>query len=589
MYAVERSGMLYKIDFVNRGSWKRVGKQEFKKTKFMAKVRDKLYILETNGTLLAVNPNTGTKKVVAKYEEFTTVEHMVSCAGNIFVIDDKGTMQMIKISDQLEDGLSDDDEEENSESSESEEEYVPKVKRSALMRRSNSNKPKYEPTVSGIKHDEDSENEEKLSPHTNGKKYKARKLTKLENYVKPKVKASQSVAESFCDTEVIIGSSHVFCHSSVLSRMSKVFRQSLVGLRPSDCKATKEFLKLELNEKPEIMLNILRYLYTTHIEVTDENVKDILEIAAKYEINDLCKQCLKHMDSTVDASSQWDIIRLAKSKSLETVRNKFTKLILQDFMENVKNSSFKKESFENIKELINSDELAVVSEEFVYNAAMDWIKYDLENRKKHLDDILRCIRFPLIKQEQLATLDQSVAESSSIFTGLLLDAFKHHSDPQNSEIKCGSRIHKLQNQYSGPGCSLSENVMREVERLGGRPRLRITRVYKTCTMVMPIPFGIQYFVDILFPKDRAFCNEKLKLSNITFTGELEIPENLKSDKFLKENADAILIGKASPDTYLAALMMDAKQTDFKVYFVGSMKHEPIALSSFLAGCTVQVI
>lgn len=122
----------------------------------------------------------------------------------------------------------------------------------------------------------------------------------------------------------------------------------------------------------------------------------------------------------------------------------------------------------------------------------------------------------VIRQEKLATLDQNIGESSSIFTGLLLEAFKHHSDPHNSETKCGSRMHKL--KYLTMERTRIHSFRKSYAGSGrGRPRLRISTTYKTCSMVMPIPFGIQYFVDILFP--RSFVNENLNLSNFTFNGE----------------------------------------------------------------------
>ena len=43
-----------------------------------------------------------------------------------------------------------------------------------------------------------------------------------------------------------------------------------------------------------------------------------------------------------------------------------------------------------------SDELNVSSEEEVYKASMEWINYDLANRKHLLPKVLQNVRFPLM-------------------------------------------------------------------------------------------------------------------------------------------------------------------------------------------------
>uniref|UniRef100_A0A1A9WWN1 BTB domain-containing protein n=1 Tax=Glossina brevipalpis TaxID=37001 RepID=A0A1A9WWN1_9MUSC len=49
-----------------------------------------------------------------------------------------------------------------------------------------------------------------------------------------------------------------------------------------------------------------------------------------------------------------------------------------------------------IQELISDDQLSVKCEDNVYKAAINWLKYDIEERKVHLPELLNHIRLPLI-------------------------------------------------------------------------------------------------------------------------------------------------------------------------------------------------
>ncbi len=54
-------------------------------------------------------------------------------------------------------------------------------------------------------------------------------------------------------------------------------------------------------------------------------------------------------------------------------------------------------------EIISSDELNVKSEEMVYKAVMNWIKYDLNERKQYLGQLMSNIRLPLLDVKYLVT------------------------------------------------------------------------------------------------------------------------------------------------------------------------------------------
>ena len=54
-----------------------------------------------------------------------------------------------------------------------------------------------------------------------------------------------------------------------------------------------------------------------------------------------------------------------------------------------------------IIDMLVDDGLQVPSEHVVYDAGMAWIKYDIEERKESLNDILETIRLPLLSVDFL--------------------------------------------------------------------------------------------------------------------------------------------------------------------------------------------
>ena len=53
--------------------------------------------------------------------------------------------------------------------------------------------------------------------------------------------------------------------------------------------------------------------------------------------------------------------------------------------------------FQVLKELIQNDFLKVSSEERVFEAVVNWLRYDYEERQRYVPELLKYIRFPLMK------------------------------------------------------------------------------------------------------------------------------------------------------------------------------------------------
>lgn len=55
-------------------------------------------------------------------------------------------------------------------------------------------------------------------------------------------------------------------------------------------------------------------------------------------------------------------------------------------------------TFDKLIEVIDDDQLEVAQEEVVYEACLEWMHFDLENRRSSLYEVMCCVRFANISR-----------------------------------------------------------------------------------------------------------------------------------------------------------------------------------------------
>src|SRR5690606_11217488 len=113
--------------------------------------------------------------------------------------------------------------------------------------------------------------------------------------------------------------------------------------------------------------------------------------------------------------------------------------------------------------------------------------------------------------------------------------------------------------------SLSEAVLKQIERLGGK-KVQDAQRRKYKTLPYYIPASIQEFIDHTYPEGLEFASEQYDIDGIVFSQEFQIKEEMEY-KFLIETEDAILIGDGA--VMIAARMKDPNQdmSDFNIYIL----------------------
>ncbi|XP_047132004.1 kelch-like protein 12 isoform X2 [Hydra vulgaris] len=169
------------------------------------------------------------------------------------------------------------------------------------------------------------------------------------------------------------------------------------------------------------MESILSYIYCGSIEISEENVQDILEASALMLLESLKERCGKFLRDRIDEENCLRIFSLSKQFSLSTLQTKTFELITSHFSELCSHPDFQLLDASALIDILSCEEISVPNEDTIFNAALTWFNYDSHQRSDDFKNILKVIHLPFVSIELLKKCKESVSvDNSNIFS--LLDS-----------------------------------------------------------------------------------------------------------------------------------------------------------------------
>lgn len=228
----------------------------------------------------------------------------------------------------------------------------------------------------------------------------------------------------FTDVVISVQGREFPCHRAVLSACSSYFRAMFCN----DHRESREML-VEINGiLAEAMDSFLNYVYTGRAKITTENVQFLFETASLFQITTLRDACAKFLEDQLDPCNCLGIQRFAEAHSLKQLASRCHSYALANFSEVALHEEFLDLRKEELEEYINSDELSVCKEEFVFEAVMRWVYYSVEARKPILKALLHHVRLPLLHPSyfvQTVEGDQLIQTAPECYH-LLHEARRYH-------------------------------------------------------------------------------------------------------------------------------------------------------------------
>uniref|UniRef100_A0A3Q3W288 BTB domain-containing protein n=1 Tax=Mola mola TaxID=94237 RepID=A0A3Q3W288_MOLML len=199
----------------------------------------------------------------------------------------------------------------------------------------------------------------------------------------------------FVDCTLRVGDRSFPCHRLIMAACSPYFREIFFTEDGKEAENTKEVVLEDVN--PSILDMIIQYLYSANIDLTDDNVQDIIAVANRFQIPSVFTVCVNYLQKKLSLSNCMAIFRMGLVLNCPRLAVAARNYIADRFELLYKDEEFLKLAAHELFAIIGGDSLNVEKEELVFEAVMAWVRHD-KDRTKVLKDAFNCIRFRLLPE-----------------------------------------------------------------------------------------------------------------------------------------------------------------------------------------------
>ncbi|XP_029007710.1 kelch repeat and BTB domain-containing protein 12 [Betta splendens] len=191
------------------------------------------------------------------------------------------------------------------------------------------------------------------------------------------------------------------CHRVVLCAFSPYFRVMFTcGLR--ECSSREVVLR---DTPAESLALLLHYMYCSDLPLTNSNVQGVSIAAFLLQMDDVFARCQLHMTDNMDASNCLGVYYFARDLGAEELADHAQRFLRQHFVQVCESEEVLELEAHQLGSLLSSDDLNVSREETILDVVLRWVKHraltEGETRDRHLPELLRKVRLPLISADYL--------------------------------------------------------------------------------------------------------------------------------------------------------------------------------------------
>ncbi|XP_071952020.1 actin-binding protein IPP-like [Antedon mediterranea] len=203
--------------------------------------------------------------------------------------------------------------------------------------------------------------------------------------------------KTFCDATIIVGSQIFTAHCVVLSACSQYFKVMFCGGLLESLSKQVELHGVEA----AVFDKLLEFIYTGEIDITSENVQDLLSAADMLQIPEIIQACCNFLRSHLHPANCLGIYKFASARSCIELCAACDVYTHMHFLQVIQHDEFIELECTELLALLSSEKLRIENELQVFKAGLKWILHDATQRKKCLVQILDRVRFPIISCEEL--------------------------------------------------------------------------------------------------------------------------------------------------------------------------------------------
>ncbi|XP_052222377.1 kelch-like protein 41a isoform X2 [Dreissena polymorpha] len=198
------------------------------------------------------------------------------------------------------------------------------------------------------------------------------------------------------DVTFQLGDVNIDCHRNVMAAASPYFRAMFTN---AVIERDEKVVKIP-NIEPDIFIDLIGYIYTGELKLTNENAQDMLVVGNMFEIPHLIGQCADHMAQELSVSNCVEIFVFATHYSCLDLKEYTKQFIIEHFSEVLSScENIQDISISDFEEIIASDNLSVDTENLVFDAILKFCQ--AERNRSYIYNLFKHLRLALINEEYL--------------------------------------------------------------------------------------------------------------------------------------------------------------------------------------------
>ena len=270
----------------------------------------------------------------------------------------------------------------------------------------------------------------------------------------------------FCDITLVAGNVDIPAHKNILASSSPYFLALLHG----DFMENNGSSISIKDVNPDILTLLVKYIYTSRIVITEDNVVNIFIFSKMLQFWEVTKACSQFIKNQIQPDNCLGIKAFAKAQDDTDLISSFTdSYIFQHFAEVVKQEEFLELNKEDLIDFIASDKIVLESEDQVLDCILSWINKDRDSRSQYFPEFMKHFRFPFLSSDYLVTkvLNEPIMNQNNIckdsITKLLFDRLLKKDSSPILESPCSKPRQYLPNAMLVIGGWSGSNSLQSVE------------------------------------------------------------------------------------------------------------------------------
>ena len=204
--------------------------------------------------------------------------------------------------------------------------------------------------------------------------------------------------DHLCDITLVTKDDKEFkAHRNILSAASPFFCKVL----QSDMKENREGIVRFEEISGAVMEDVLEFIYTGSVEVTQENCKDLIAAANYLLILGLKKLSGRFLQRDISKSNCFSTFYFAEMYQCDELITNTRKFIHANFASVAEMDEFLNLEAKEVERWISSDEISVAVEADVFKIVLKWIEQNKSERKASFEQLFRHVRLTSLSRDFL--------------------------------------------------------------------------------------------------------------------------------------------------------------------------------------------